>query len=349
MPSPHIHLTRGRTIAAVAVAAVAVGGSLLSASTAGATTSTIVHITAVGPHLVPALTVNQVITVTGTGFDEAVITGVTVTGCTTVSYVVSSPTTMLVKTDASCTAGTGAVVTVTDTSSNTAVSVPGTTGGAQKLDFITAPSIVAGTAAIDAATTDNTATLAYASHGLTVSTKGGATIRVTSGANAFVTSTALPFSASLDGVALTAVKIVGATAGNYFTGVVGAHVADAAPVLKITMNGVSKTFAYAAPGVSTGHSLQYAGSTIAVSPAFGPANGGTLLTISGAGFSTTAGNDTVTIGGVSCPVSGTPTATSIKCTTAANTTPGPGTVQVAVTGGLTSVVSAGSTYTYLGQ
>ena len=118
------------------------------------------------------------------------------------------------------------------------------------------------------------------------------------------------------------------------------------------MNGVSSTFKWHAVGASTlTHEFSYGGSTITVSPAFGPASGGNVLTISGSGFSTTAASDTVTVGGVACPVSGTPTATSIKCTVAADTTPfeGPATVKVVVTGGLTSVVSPGSTYTYVAQ
>jgi hypothetical protein len=350
--------TIGRIVAVTGVAAVAaatVAGSLLFANTAGAATSTIVTIKSVSPHLVAALTANQVITVGGTGFDEASITGVTVTGCTAPTYIVTSPTTMVVKTDATCVAAATPVITITDTSSNTAISVSATP--AQALSFITAPSIVASTVTVHPVTTDNTALLAYAAQttaGLSASTKGGTVVRITSGATGYSTSSALPLGASLDGVALTSVKLVGANgvSGNYMTGVVGAHVADSAPVLKITNNGVSKSFPWHAVGASTNtQEFAYGGSTITVTPAFGPSNGTNVITIAGAGFSTTAASDTVTVGGVSCPVSGTPTATTIKCTVAADATPfeGPATVKVVVSGGLTSVISAGSTYTFVAQ
>ena len=224
-----------------------------------------------------------------------------------------------------------------------------------------APTLATPTASVRPIMTDNTSGLAYAAQttaGTSVSTKGGAVIRVVSGSTGFSNTTALPLSATLDGVALSSVKLVGANAaaGNYFTAVVGAHAADAAPVLKITNNGVSKSFAYGAggaSGVAGTHDLIIGGSTISVTPAFGAANGGNKLVIAGAGFSTTASNDVVTVGGVSCPVATTPapTAATLTCTVPAAATPfaGPVTVQVAVTGGLTSIISAGSTYTYVAQ
>jgi hypothetical protein len=354
VPAPRRRVSR-RTMAIVSLAVVAAGGTLLTTATAGAATSTTIKITAVGPHRVTALTANQVITVTGKGFDEAGITSVAVAGCTAPSYIVASPTSLLIKTDATCVAAASAAITITDTSSNTAVSVPGATGGAQALAFVAAPTIADTTTSFHPVTTNNTSGLSYAAQttaGLSASTKGGTVIRVTSGTSPFVTSAAFPFSATLDGVAIASPKIVGSAAGNYFTGTVGPHAADSAPVLKITQNGVSKSFAWAAVGASTNtHEFSYGGSTIVTTPASGASNGGNVITVSGTGFSTTAGNDVVTVGGVSCPISGTPTATSLKCTVPAAATPfaGPVTVQVAVTGGLTSVISAGSTYTYLAE
>lgn len=352
--------TIGRVAAATGVAAVAAAGTLLFANTAGAATSTIVHITGVSPHLVAALTANQVINVAGTGFDESVIASVGVTGCTSPSYIVASATSLLVKTDASCTAGANAVVTITDTSGNTALSVPGAAGGAQALSFIAAPTVAVASATVRPVMTDNTSALTYAAQttaGGSATTKGGTVVRVISGATGFSNTTALPLSATLDGVALTGVKLVGANAaaGNYLTGIVGAHAADAAPVLKITNNGVSKSFVWGAGGAgATAGTFDFAigGSSITVSPAFGAANGTNKLTITGAGFSTTGGNDVVTVGGVSCPLTTpVPTATTVTCTVPAALTPfnGPVTVQIAVTGGLTSVVGAGSTYTYVSE
>jgi hypothetical protein len=330
-------------------------------SNAGAANSTIVSITGVSPHLVAALTANQVITVTGTGFDESVISSVAVAGCTAPSYIVSSPTTLLIKTDNTCAVGANKAVTITDTSNNTAVSNPAASGGGQALSFVAAPTIATAGAALHPVTTDNTAGMAYATQttaGTSASTKGGTVIRVTSGATGFSNATATPLSASLDGVALTSVTLVGTngTAGNYFTGVVGSHAADAAPVLKITNNGVSKSFVYGAGGAGAAagtFDFTYGGSTISVSPAFGASKGGNKLTITGTGFSTTGASDVVTVGGVSCPLTTpVPTATQINCTVPATTLAafaGPVAVQVAVTGGLTSVISSGSTYTYLAQ
>ena len=350
--------TIGRVVAATGVAAVAAAGSLLFANNAGATASTLVHITAVSPHLVAATTANQVINVTGTGFDESVIGGVTVTGCTAPTYIVASATSLLVKTDATCIAGAGAVVTITDSAGNTAASVPAAAGGGQALSFIAPPTIAVAGAALRPMMTDNTSGLAYANQTTSASTKGGTVVRVISGGTGFSTSTAFPLAASLDGVAMSGLKLVGANAaaGNYFTAILGAHAADPAPVLKITNNGVSKSFVYGAGGggaTAGTFDFQIAGSTITVAPAFGPSNGGNKLTITGAGFSLTGGNDVVTVGGVACPLTTpVPTATTINCTVPVDATSpysGPVTVSVAVTGGLTSVISAGSTYTYVAQ
>jgi hypothetical protein len=159
-----------------------------------------------------------------------------------------------------------------------------------------------------------------------------------------VSSSTYPLSASFDGVAMT--KVTMHTGGDYFTGVVGAHAADAAPVLKITSNGVSKSFVFGAGGASATdqtHDFALAGNTITVSPASGPINGGTKLTVSGAGFTSST---SVTVDGNAC-TKVSQTATSFVCTTPAATTAGPVEVQ-ATTGSTTSVVSAGSTFTYLG-
>ncbi|MCW2754630.1 MAG: hypothetical protein JWQ32_2041 [Marmoricola sp.] len=346
----------GRLAVAAGIAVAATSGTLLLAGTAGATVSTIDTITAVGPHLVAATTVNQLITVTGTGFDESTIASVAVQGCTAPTYIVASPTSLLVKTDATCVAGANKTVTITDTAGGVAVSNPAATGGAQALTFVAPPTIAVASATVRPVMTDNTAGLSYAAQtavGTSASTKGGAVIRVISGATGFSNSAATPLSATLDGVALSKVTLVGTngTAGNYFTGVLGAHAADAAPVLKITNNGVSKSFAYGAPATAGTFDFQIGGSTIAVAPAFGASEGGNKITVTGTGFSTTAANDTVTVGGVACPVSGVPTATSIVCTVPAAASPyvGPQTVKVVVTGGLTSAVTSGSTYTYVAQ
>lgn len=352
---PGRRLATGATLAAVAAS------TFMFANHADAATSTLVTITGVGPHLVAATTANQVITVTGTGFDESVISGVAVAGCTAPTYIVASATSLVIKTDNTCTAGANKAVTITDTSGNTAVSVPGATGGAQALSFVAPPTIAVASATVRPVVNLNSAGLTYANQtavGTSASTKGGTVIKVISGATGFSNSAATPLAASMGGVALTKVTLVGTngTAGNYFTGVLGAHPASAAPVLKITNNGVSKSFPWGAGGASATagtHDFSYGGSTISVSPAFGEVDGGNKLTITGTGFSTTGANDVVTVGGVACPLTTpVPTATTITCTVPASTLAalaGPAVVQVAVTGGLTSVISSTSTYTYVAQ
>ena len=186
----------------------------------------------------------------------------------------------------------------------------------------------------------------YADQKTTANNKGGTVIRVLKGSVAFVNTTQYPLSASLGGVALT--KVTMHTGGDYFTGVLGAHAADAAPVLRITSNGVSKSFAYGAGGAGATdgtHDFQYVGTGITVSPATGPINGGTVVSITGTGFT---GSTTATIGGTNCPVSGTTTATLFKCTLPATTAGGAQDV-VTTTGAVTSVIGAGSTFTYLDQ
>jgi len=350
--------TRRRTIGLVTAAAVVAAG-VTFANSAGAATSTIVTITKVNPAPIAALTANQVITVTGTGFDEASITDVSFsnTGCTALPYIVTSATTLVVKTKATCVAATNVVVTITDSSSNTAVSTP-LTGTAMKLNFITAPDLATPSATVHPIVLDNTSSLTYAnqtSFGTSApALKAGSVIRVTSGAVPFVNvASTNPLSAKVNGVAVTDVTVVGSGAGNYFTAKLGSTPASATPNIAITNNLVTKTFTYNLPAGSPvvytpgTHDFKIAGSGIAVTPAFGAVKGGTVLSIAGSGFSTTAGNNVMTVGGVACPNSGTPTATLIKCTVPAGTTPGPVTVQVAVTGGLTSVINAGSTFTYV--
>jgi hypothetical protein len=209
---------------------------------------------------------------------------------------------------------------------------------------VAAPTILAGDATHRPVVTENSSGVGYSDQATTGPTTGGTTVRVYAGSTPFVNSTAYPLGATIGGVALTGVTMH--TGGDYFTGVTGAHAADNAPVLKITSNGVSKSFVYGAGGASATagtHEFQYKGTGISVAPAAGAINGGTVLSITGAGFTSST---TATVGGTNCPVVGTPTATLFKCTVPATTTAGA--VNVATsTGSVTSTVSAGSTFTYL--
>jgi hypothetical protein len=360
--------TRAAAVAAAA-GTVAVGAVALAGS-ASATASTLVTVTGVNVHHVAALTANQVITLTGTGFDEANIASVAIHGCTNnPSYIVQSATSLLLKTDNSCAASTitsnvsqPEAITITDTATT-----PGTasfTGtAATGLSFVAAPTIVSNDGTTTPATrpmmTENTSAAAFADQVHSAPINGGTVVRIKAGAGyTFMNSSAWPLSASIDGVALTGIKL--GTAGAYFTGTLPAHAADAAPTLKVTSNGVSSTFKYHASSSSTAYpgtidfTLGNGGANvqIAVTPSFGPVNGGNVITVTGVGFQGSSGATptTVTVGGVSCPVTGTVTATKLTCTVpalTAGTAPGPVTV-VTTTGSVTSVVSGGSTYTYSG-
>ena len=348
---PKMRPWTARAVATTAIVGAALYG-LAAGGVAHATTSTLVTVTGVSPHLVAADTANQVITVTGTGFDEDTITGVSITDCANdPMYIVQNSTTLLLKTDNSCDPGNNEVVDITDSAGNDAVSVPGATGGKMALQFVAPPTIRTADATHRPMMTENTAGLAYANQVATASTSGGTVVRVYAGSTVFATSTALPLSASLDGVAMT--KVTMHTGGDYFTAVLGAHAADPKPVLKITSGGVSKSFTWHAAGGAAGnHDFTYDGNTISVSPAFGAISGGNTLTVSGAGFvspTAVSGATTVAVDGNDCPVNATGfTTTKLTCTVPAGAAAGP--VEVVVTtGSTTSVISSGSTYTYLDQ
>lgn len=357
------HLNRPWTKRAAAVAAITgaafYGIAAGSVAHAAPGTSSLMAITGVSPHHVAALTTNQVITVTGTGFDEDSIKSVSIAHCTTdPMYIVQSSTTLLLKTAGDCavdTAGeatSGRVITVTDTGGNndTAVSNPAATGGKMALNFVAAPSILTADATHRPVVTEYSSALAYGSQVHSGSTSGGTVVRVFAGSTYFANSTAYPLAASLGGVAMTGITLHKDSSGNgdYFTGVLGVHAASTSPALKITSNGVTKSFLYGAGGASATdqtHDFTYAGATISVAPAFGGVHGGNTLTVSGAGFTSST---TVTVGGNACTVTGTVTATKLSCTVPAGTAAGPVSV-VVTTGSLVSVTSAGSTYTYLDQ
>jgi hypothetical protein len=178
----------------------------------------------------------------------------------------------------------------------------------------------------------------------TASTTGGTVIRVYADSSyTFASTTACPLAAAVDGVALTKVTVHGSSAGNYFTGVIGAHAADAAPVLKITDACVSKSFQYDAAFGTQTHDFQLAGSTISISPASGAIDGGNTLTITGAGFGNTT---TVDVGGTACGSVTVVSSKKITCTVPSVQAAGPVTIS---TTNPTSVISAGTTYTYLDQ
>ncbi len=304
-----------RAVAVAATAAAALGVVALATPGADAATSTLFTITKVSVHRLPALTSNQVITLTGTGFDEDLISGVTINGCTTDSDLRRA------EPDHPAAEDRRRLRDLEHRRHHHHRHLDQHPGhGPQHRPAAPSrwpswpprPSLTMD-ATHNAATTDATAGVAFANQVVTVSTKGGGTIRVTAGATPFVNSTTYPLSATLGGVALT--KVTMPTNGAYFTGVVGAHAADAAPVLRVTSNGVTKSFGYGASGASAvagTHPLQYAGVGVSVSPTSGPVGGGTVLTITGTGFTAST---TATVDGTACPKgSNVTTATVFKCT-----------------------------------
>lgn len=317
------------------VGALVIGGG--AADAAGTMT-----ITSINVHRLPALTDKQQIVITGTNFDEDSIDAVNIAGCTAGSYFVSSATTLVFKTDATCAIAASAVITIDPVSGSNVVTTP-VSKPAQALAFVAAPTLAANDGTTFPVTTSGTA--AQTTPTFTASTTGGTGIRVTAGATKFVNSTTYPLAATLNGVKLS--SIVMKTGGDWFTATLPAVAASAAPVLRVTSNGVSKSFAYAAASssstVADSFEFTIAGVGITASPASGPMDGGNTLTVKGAGFTAAT---TATVGGTSCPKTGTTTATSFTCTVPAATTEGPVSV-VMTTGSVTSVVSAGSTYTYV--
>jgi hypothetical protein len=330
---------RHRIAAGVALTAVAASTVLISTGLANAVTSTTVAITSVSPHIVASGSANQVIIVTGKGFDQSTITSVAISGtgaCTTSpDFIVVSATSLALKTVGTDCAAGASTITITDasgTATNTGVT-------AAALSFAAPPTLATVDASHNAVVTDNTSALAFADQALTAPIGGGTVIRVIAGATPFVTSTGTPLTASLGGVALTTITL--GAGGAYFTGKVGAHAAGAA-VLSVTSGGVTKSFTAAQT-----NNFSYAGSTITVTPASGPANGGGTLTIAGTGFVAGA---TVKVGATTCatPVV---TATKITCTIpklAAGSSDGPEAV-VVTNSGVNSVLSATSIYTYLSR
>lgn len=361
-----VSLPKGRKAVAVFAAASSLaGGFALFASPASATTSSLVSVTGVSPHLVAAMTNKQVITITGTGFDEANIASVSIDKCTesdgnggtvvsSLPYIVTSPTTLVLKTTAACAAGIG-TVTITDTASSpaTAVSVPGSSvSGAMYLEFKTPPTLASTNPVIE----NNTAGQATAAQIKTAPTTGGTTIKVTAGSNKFFNSSSYPLTATLGGTAVTNLKPIyhttnaGETQVDAFTATVPAHVAGTVP-LTVVSGGITTTFTATQTGFS------YAGTAItSLTPNYGPSDGANKIKIMGSGF--TSGS-VVTVCGVNAPLSATAgdnTATQLVVTVPAITVTTPGTdpvdgvctVKVA-TAGVNTIVNQNSTYTYVAQ
>ena len=290
---------------------------------------------------------NQLITVTGTGFGEDVIADVDIAGCTAPTYIVQTTTTLLVKTDdhlhrrhrprSSRSPTRGAP---RGTSRRRSV-------GAMVLDFIAAPTIVTMAVAVNAGhhgeqqrrRLRRRRSVTAVDHGRQRSSASQA------GGTAFVNTTAYPLSAdsgwrrAQDGRhACSRWRLLHRRSS-------AAHAADAAPVLRISSDGVSKSFLSARGWVTAS-----AGSTASSTPASAslvqprrpaPISGGDRDHHHRQRLHRTT---TATVGGVDCPVATpSPTATVFECIPAAVTAAAAETVSSPPRDSVVSVVSVGST------
>ena len=305
-------------------------------------------ITSISPTKVAALTANETVTLTGTNFDSAVISSVSLGGCANATWIVVSPTSLITKTpNATCGVATSGTtpetITITDVDNNTLTFTGTATTG---LFFITPPTLASGNEIY----LDNSADIPTKTK-KALST-GGQRVRINAGPTYTFTT---GVSATLGGTALTSIAIGGGNvAGNYLTGVTPARPAGSA-ALVVTANGVSKTYSSA----TTGFTYWAPPTLSALTPNYGKAVAagevGANVVITGSGFSTVASENTVTFCGKTTTVKSTPapTATSISVNAP---DPGLGTgvyegncpVVVSV-GGNASPITAMARYSYLTQ
>lgn len=347
---PLINYRRSRLALALAVVVCVTGLVLASMQDARAAASTYgMTITAINPKKVAALTANQPVTITGTGFDSALISSVSLGPCANSTWIVVNSTTLIAQTpNNSCgvaTAGTTTpeTITITDVDGNSLTF----TGTATTGLFYVNPPTVASTNPIYL---DN-------SHNLPTKMKkarstGGQVVRIVAAADyTFAAGTTV----TLGGAALTGVTIGGGNVpGNYLLGTTPARPEGSASLV-ITANGVSKTWSSA----TTGFTYWSPPNVTAVTPNFGKAvasgDVGATVVLTGTGFSTTAADNTVKFCGKDATVktSPAPTATTLSVTApdpALGTGVYEGVCPVVVTvGGNDSAITASTKYAYLTQ
>ncbi len=300
---------RRRLVAGVAALALVAGGTVAAASSAfGAASVLGMSITSINPKKIAALSANQVVTITGVGFDESLIASVDLGVCTDAVYVVGSATTLYVKTpDALCgvaTGGTAETITITDVDTNTLTFTGTSLTG---LFFVAPPAIASGP---DPVFTDLSANVDKYKK---LKSTGGQTIRIMADSGYQFAGTT---TGTLGGVALASIAVGGgAVNGNYITATAPAHAAG--PVsLVLTAAGVAKTFSSATTGIVYWTPPTVTTITPNSGKAVAAAGSGGDVVIVGTGFSTTAASNTVTFCGAAGTVKTvpTPTATSITVT-----------------------------------
>lgn len=295
-------LTAG-AIAVILLTSLAIAGALR----ASAATSSLMTITSISPKKIAALTANETVTVTGTGFDNSVIDHVDLGPCTNATWIVASATSLVVKTpNNTCGAATASStvpesITITDIDGNTVVF----TGTASTGLFLIPPPSLAGS---DPPFLDNSSSVTPKAKKLL--TSGGQTVRVVAASDyKFVAPVAL----TIGGVSAGTPTITGSSNGNYLTFTAPAHAAGGVSLV-ITANGVAKTFTTATTGLAYWAPPTIAAVAPATVKAVAASGTGAPVVVTGTGFSTTAASNTVTVCGQSATVT-TSTATSLTFTT----------------------------------
>ncbi len=192
------------------------------------------------------------------------------------------------------------------------------------------------TTAVKPATTTPTPTLTKVTPA-TGPTAGGTTVTLTgTGFSTTATATTVTFGSGHAGTSVSCTSTTSCTAKTPAdTGTVKVAVTVGG---KTSATTGAPTFTYVAPVIPTPTLTK-------VTPATGPTAGGTTVTLTGTGFSTTSGATTVTFGSGHAGTSVSCTSTT-SCT--AKTPADTGTVKVAVTvGGKTSATTGAPTFTYV--
>lgn len=367
---------RARSVAATASAAVLVTGASLVASATPAFAADMT-ITSVSPTKVAATLANRVITITGTNFDEDSIASITVGGdadCASLtSYVVTSPTTISVKTPGNGT-NTASVPGCAASSGGTAEPVTITassTGGANvtkasAVTFVPPPSVATASSSQLPVITENSSEVAVANQVQALNAVGGQTIRIRAGADfAFSGAGTAGLSGTLGGKPLSTVGFLSSTGAtqansaagdnaNYWIAKTGTGLtASTTPELTITQNTVSRTFATAATGLT----IVATPTVTSLDVQSGKTNGSTTVKITGTGFSATTTDNTVTFCGASANVTAATTTlltvTTPTVSSTAGTTPGLGTATAGVCpvvvtkGGVASPVTSTSFFAFV--
>ncbi|MGN6609616.1 MAG: IPT/TIG domain-containing protein [Jatrophihabitans sp.] len=355
--------TAGKRAAAVAAVAGTVVAGVFGMSGSANATSTTPTITKLSVHRIATSIGNQLIVVTGTNFDENTISNVKLVDtqnsnasvCTTApTYIVASPTSLLVKTANDCAVAKSKVgVDIHPTSGSDIVSDP--TVAAMALDLVAPPTLFDDDTSVPDAPvflvnggSAAPVTVAPMSGGQIVEVKGDGTYH-------FTTSTAYPLKASIGGVPLTNLALGGCTAGTnctYFTGKLGSYKAvPANNDLVITANGVTATYhsgsgnsgcVAASSCTGTTHTFTIGDDQlIKLSTPSVPLTGGTI-TVNGKGFK--AATPTVAITGATHATCSNVTVvsdTKLTCDAPANTA---GAYPVDVTVGTTHTLDNGTNY-----